>query len=171
MCMEKVCCAWLLVARKSTRHSIFADTVKQAFQVCHLCTFIVATIFIRVNSTYGIILYTMIFRWHTGIPGYFIAHGWRITLMVSCCIQNLKSKYKKSKILSDSKLISKLAQLSQLFSCSLYLCAEVCRYKVCRWEAEIPFYVFLGIRVKAHIKCAVDACEHYRSILNRYIYS
>ena len=75
-----------------------------------------------------------------------------------------------SRIPHDSRLISKLAQLSQPFLCTSHLCAEVCKYKVCRWEAEIPLYVFLGNRVEAHIKCAVDACEHYRSVLKRYIY-
>ena len=108
-------------------------------------------------------------QWHTGIPWYFIAHGWRFTPMVSRCIQDLQSKYKISRILHDNRLITKLPQLSQPFLSNSYLCAEVCRYKVCRWEAEIPLNVFFGIRVEAHIKCPVDACEHYRSTLNRYI--
>ena len=79
------------------------------------------------------------------------------------------NKYKISRIPHDSRLISKLAQLSQPFLCTSHLCAEVRKYKVCRWEAEIPFYVFVGNRVEAYIKCATDACEHYRSIEEEYI--
>ena len=91
--------------------------------------------------------------------------------MISHCIQNLMNKYKISRFPHSarySRLISKLGQLSQPFLCTSHLCAEVRKYKVCRWKAEIPLYVFFRNRVEAYIKCAVDACEHYRSIEEEY---